>query len=307
MNPDNPFLRQSRLLMQLLPAVAEERGFALKGGTAINLFVRDLPRLSVDIDLAYLPLQGRAEALDGIHQALRRIRGRLAARKAGLRFTEGVLHGEGTEIKLVVQEGMTTVKVEVSPVLRGAVFAPVTMPVSGKAEELLGYAETPVLSKADLYAGKLCAALGRQHPRDLFDCTLLLENEGLFPELVEAFMVYLCSHNRPMAELLAPIPKPIHAEYKAELKDMTLMPVSEEKLAQTQAELAGRILAAMEDRHRRFLLGFKNGTPDWTLVHAEGVEKLPAIQWKLANLARMSKARHAEAVAKLERVLDGGR
>lgn len=47
--------------------------FALKGGTAINLFVRNLPRLSVDIDLAYLPMNNRQQALDEIDTALKTI------------------------------------------------------------------------------------------------------------------------------------------------------------------------------------------------------------------------------------------
>ena len=51
---------QVALLIRALPLVAEEPAFALKGGTAINLFVRDLPRLSVDIDLTYLPVEDRA-------------------------------------------------------------------------------------------------------------------------------------------------------------------------------------------------------------------------------------------------------
>lgn len=305
MNPDNPFFRQSQLLMQVIPAVAEEPCLALKGGTAINLFVRGLPRLSVDLDLAYLPLCGRNAALAEIHDALRRIRRRLEARRPKARVAEGIVRGEGTEIKLMVQEAGTTVKLEVSSVLRGAVFAPATKAVSGETESLLGFAEMPVMSTADLYAGKLCAALDRQHPRDWFDCTLLLENEGLFPELVEAFVVYLCSHNRPMAELLAPVPKSIHAEYEAELKNMMRFPLSEEQLVYTQMALPAQILKAMEDRHRHFLLGFKSKKPDWSLVRAEGVERLPAVQWKLANLARMPEIRHAAALAKLEQVLAG--
>lgn len=46
------YARQVKLLMAALPHVAKESCFALKGGTAINLFVQDFPRLSVDIDLA---------------------------------------------------------------------------------------------------------------------------------------------------------------------------------------------------------------------------------------------------------------
>ncbi len=50
---NNPFTEQVRLLVALLPRVAKQECFALKGGTAINMFLRDMPRLSVDIDLAY--------------------------------------------------------------------------------------------------------------------------------------------------------------------------------------------------------------------------------------------------------------
>lgn len=44
------------LLLRLLPLVIEEKGVAVHGGTAINLFLRNLPRYSVDIDLTYIPL-----------------------------------------------------------------------------------------------------------------------------------------------------------------------------------------------------------------------------------------------------------
>ncbi len=73
MDSTNPFYKQVGLLVQLLPIVGQQRCFALKGGTAINLFVRDLPRLSVDIDLAYLPMTDRDQALTEIDAALKAI------------------------------------------------------------------------------------------------------------------------------------------------------------------------------------------------------------------------------------------
>ena len=63
------YRRQVQLLVRTLPLVAQEECFALKGGTAINLFYRNLPRLSVDIDLAYLPLADRAQSLAEIDAA----------------------------------------------------------------------------------------------------------------------------------------------------------------------------------------------------------------------------------------------
>lgn len=63
---DNPYVNQVKLIFDILPLVAVEEFFALKGGTAINLFVRDMPRLSIDIDLVYLPKEERTISLDKI-------------------------------------------------------------------------------------------------------------------------------------------------------------------------------------------------------------------------------------------------
>ncbi len=68
MDSSSPFYKQVGLLVQLLPFVGQKRCFALKGGTAINLFVRDLSRLSVDIDLTYLPMAERNQALRNGHE-----------------------------------------------------------------------------------------------------------------------------------------------------------------------------------------------------------------------------------------------
>ena len=99
--PINEIYRaQVRLLLRLLPIVADEKCFALKGGTAINLFVRDLPRLSVDIDLIYLPMHGRREALVGIDAAMKRIEARILADLTGSHIAQTVK--EGAVVRLVV-------------------------------------------------------------------------------------------------------------------------------------------------------------------------------------------------------------
>ena len=71
------YRQQVALLIRTIPFVARERAFALKGGTAINLFVRDMPRLSVDIDLTYLPVEDRTTSLAAIDAAMLRIRERI--------------------------------------------------------------------------------------------------------------------------------------------------------------------------------------------------------------------------------------
>ncbi|WP_432431072.1 nucleotidyl transferase AbiEii/AbiGii toxin family protein [Mesorhizobium loti] len=205
------YRRQVTLLIQTLPAVAEEKDFALKGGTAINLFVRDMPRLSVDIDLTFLPVMLRDESMAAIEAALLRVKKRIEDSVAGVRVFES-RQNDGSLTRLVVQDrNRTQIKIEITPVLRGCVFAPEIRSVSATVEDKFGFAEIQVVSFADLYAGKIMAALDRQHPRDLFDIRDLLANEGITHDLRQGFIVYLISHGRPIAEVIASGQKDIAA------------------------------------------------------------------------------------------------
>src|SRR5580658_10434600 len=199
------YRRQAALLIRILPLIAEESCFALKGGTAINLFIRDMPRLSVDIDLTYVPVAPRAQSLPAIDAAMKRIAASVVKAVAGARVAPS--GSESAVTRLNVRHGDVQTKIEVTPVLRGCVYEPETRSVSEAVEAAFGFAEIPVVSFADLYAGKIVAALDRQHPRDLFDVRDLLANEGVDDSLRRAVIVYLLSHNRPMAEILAPTRK----------------------------------------------------------------------------------------------------
>ena len=184
------YRRRVELLLRVLPSIAKEDRFALKGGTAINLFIRELPRLSVDIDLAYVHMLGWSRALPAITTAMRRIDASIRATVRGVRVTQVPDPGAENAITgLNIQLGRAQVKIEISPVLRGCVFEPEGRGVSTAVEEEFGFAETQVLSFADLYAGKLVAALDRQHPRDLFDARELLANEGIDDAMRVALVV----------------------------------------------------------------------------------------------------------------------
>lgn len=295
------YRRQVQLLMRLLPIVARERCFALKGGTAINLFIRTLPRLSVDIDLMYLPLHERPEALAGIGAAMARIREAVLAELPGTRVGEN--RGEETTTRLIVAAAGVQVKVEVSPVLRGVVKEPVTMAVTEAVEEAFGFAETSVVSFEDLYAGKLVAALDRQHPRDLFDVRGLLANEGLTDGLREAFIIYLLSHNRPMGEVLSGRVKDITAEYRNGFDGMTDSPVSIEELVGTQQLMIGSLIGEMPDQHRAFLTSYEKGNPEWSLLNVPHAPDLPAVRWRQHNLDKLAADQRAKLVELLERAL----
>lgn len=295
------YRRQVTLLIRVVPLVAQEDCFALKGGTAINLFVRDLPRLSVDIDLTYLPVQARDQSLKEIEASLRRIAGRIKAQITGCQVTEGL--AEGRVNKLFVQLGAATVKIEVTPVLRGCVYPAKAQSVTETVEDEFGFAEIQVVSHADLYAGKLVAALDRQHPRDFFDVRDLLANEGITDDLRKAFVVYMLSHHRPMAEVLDPPRRDMKEDYEHGFVGMTEEPVPLAELEETREAMIKVIVDDMPDAHRKFLISFEQGAPDWDLLGLPGVPDLPAVKWRQFNLDKLPKEKRAALVAALKKAL----
>ncbi len=234
MDRTSSYYRQAQLLSRVLPLVAAEKCFALKGGTAINLFIRDLPRLSVDIDLVYLPMEDRATSLANIHNALTRISDAIEKALRPVNVLKA-FKTQDDSLKLIVQQGDAQIKIELSPVLRGTVHPEILMEPVPKVQAEFGYAEIQVVAFPDLYAGKICAALDRQHPRDLFDIKLLMENEGLSDDLRKTFLVYLISHGRPISELLRPTLKDIRGLYEGEFKQMAEIEVPFEELEAVSA------------------------------------------------------------------------
>lgn len=174
---DKTYADTVRLLLAVAPEVFANDIFVMKGGTAINLFVRDMPRLSVDIDVVYLPWQTpRNEALQAINQELAAI----AARVAPLGVETRLVRTKGLgDTKLIVDNATSQVKIEVNVVFRGTVLPPERRPLSARTGNQFGVEfELPILASDELYASKLVAALDRQHPRDLFDVWQLYESGG---------------------------------------------------------------------------------------------------------------------------------
>jgi len=302
-----PFLdsyrQQVALLIRVIPSVAKEEVFALKGGTAINLFVRDMPRLSVDIDLTYLPVENRAASLAAIDTAMLRIKDRIEQGLPGVKVSASRSADEKIVTKLIVRDQDAQIKIEVTPVLRGTVYAPVMTGVVPTVEDTFGFAEIRVVSFADLYAGKIVAALDRQHPRDLFDVRDLLANEGVNDALRRAFLVYLASHNRPMAEVLAPTRKPLNEEFERGFAGMTQQPVGLAELEAAREAIIATMVTEMPEDHRRFLVGLKRGEPDWNLLGVPEAQNLPAILWKLRNLDRLAADKRRALADALEKLL----
>jgi predicted nucleotidyltransferase component of viral defense system len=265
MDRSSNYYRQVQLLMQVIPFVAEQECFALKGGTAINLFVRNFPRLSVDIDLVYLPMKARNEALEDIRTALDVISSTIKDALPNTKITEAY-KDKSDALRLIVGRGGVQIKIELSPVLRGTVFKPEIMSVCDEVEDEFGFTEISVVALPDLYAGKICAALDRQHPRDLFDVKELLENEGFTDDLRKALLVYIISHNRPIAELLRPKLKDIRSIYEGEFANMAEKDVPLEELEEVRERLIQLIHEGLTEQERKFLLSFKSREPDWALL-----------------------------------------
>ena len=273
----------------------------MKGGTAINFFVRDLPRLSVDIDLTYLPVNERDFALNDIRNALVRISGEIHKRIPGTKVTLRKIHGANVLRGMVVEREGVTVKIEPNLVLRGSVYPPEVRPLSRKAQEVFElFVQNRILSTEELYAGKICAALDRQHPRDLFDVHWLLRHEGISLRIRKAFLVYVISHPRPMIEILNPSFNDIRDVFEKEFKEMTTETLSYEELCATRETLVSTLMKEVTTKEKHFLVSVKEGLPRWDLLGLEGVENLPAVKWKLLNIGKMEPSKHRDAVRKLK-------
>jgi len=264
-----------------------------------------MPRLSVDIDLTYLPIQERDKSLAHINDALRRLGSMI---EAALRGSRAVFPGGGGEraTKFQVRRGRERVQIEVSPVLRGAVHESTLRESSPAVTEQFGLIRMPVLHPLDVYAGKLCAALDRQHPRDLFNVMQLQQAASIDRALFEVFLVYLLSGDRPIAEMLSPRLTPLARVFNTEFNGMTLVPVTPDDLEKARTRLISDLRALLTDGDREFLLSVKRGNPNWTLFAHPRAERLPAVQWKLQNIARIAPEKRNAAISRLQTVLRTG-
>lgn len=175
--------------------------------------------------------------------------------------------------------------------------------VTPSVEEEFGFAEMRVLSFPDLYAGKIVAALDRQHPRDLFDVRDLLANEGIDESLRRAFLIYLVSHDRPMAEILTVRRKDIAAEFERGFVGMTRDSVQLEELLAARETLVREMIGSMPEIHREFLLAFERGNPAWDSLDLQAAAELPAVRWRQRNLNSIDTDKRAALVAQLGKVL----
>jgi predicted nucleotidyltransferase component of viral defense system len=303
--PDNIYQKQVELLLRILPSVMQEDVFALKGGTAINFFWRDYPRLSVDIDLTFLPIKERDLSLLDINDRFASIEARIKRIIPTASINQKLEGDTRAIVGLIVRDKDVTVKVEANFNLRGAVYSTVKKKLSNKAEKEFELSMSiATLSFEDLYGGKIVAALDRQHPRDLFDIKLLLENEGLTDGVRKAFIVYLISHNRSLMEVLNPGLQDIKSIFESDFVGMTSESVKLDDLLDARAKLIKKIKESLTETEKKFLLSWKSKKPEWKLLGIDGIENMPGVRRRLMNLEGMAPEKHKQAFEKLKRYFE---
>ncbi len=302
---DSIFYRQANLVLDILPLIAKFDSFALKGGTAINYFIRDLPRLSVDIDLTYLPIEDRQTTLNSINTILDALSEEIADTISSISIAPKINKTTQNIERLVIEQSGVTIKIEPNLIIRSSVYPPARMILGSAAGK---YFEKSVkiqtLALEDLYGGKICASLDRQHPRDLFDIKLLLDNEGITYKIRTAFIIYLISHNRPMNELLNPTFQDISHQFTAEFRGMTFIPIALDELNHARKKLVTQLLSDLTKNEKQFIISVKSKKPQWDLIDVEHIKDLPAVKWKLLNLEKMDKKSHEKALTKLIKIFE---
>ena len=293
------YKKQVALLLNVIPEIAKESCFALHGGTAINLFVRDMPRLSIDVDLTYIPIEDRISSLQNISDALERAKKHIE--KAVPHIT--VLHRIDAA-KLLVSVPGAAIKIEVNTVIRGILREPIKLTLNSKAQDAFEvFSAINVVPIGQLYGGKICAALDRQHPRDLFDVKYLLQNEGITNEIKEGFLLCLLCSDRPIHEVLSPNFLDQRAAMDNQFSGMSDEDFNYEEYEAIRKQLVQVIHQSLTHQDKEFLLNIKNLTPDWTQYN---FERFPAVIWKLQNLQKLkdkNPKKHQELYEALKRNL----
>ena len=271
----NVYAQKVELLLRLIPIVMEEDVFAIHGGTAINLFLKDLPRYSVDIDLTYIPLADRQTSLDDINMHLKAI-----AEKAKKAFKGMHIVPNFNTCKLLCEYRGKQVKIEVNQTKRGIVGGAVqAIPLSEKAQEEFSLF-------CELYGGKIAAALSRQHPRDLFDVKYM---DIPLSECREGLIFCLLGSDRPIHESFAPSMIDQREAMKNQFAGMTDVPFTYEEFEETRAKLINDVKLLMTESDKKFLISFESGQPEWEGYEFEYFKDYPSVQWKLLNLKKLAK------------------
>jgi hypothetical protein len=292
---NNIYKEQVRLLLRILPLIFKEKDFAVHGGSAINLFIKDLPRYSVDVDLTYIPLLEREESLKNINTKLVNI-GEDIKRS----FTGIIIKPVPNKLLCTLEK--STVKIEVNGIQRGVIGDVIEMPLCAKArEEFTLYSKARIVPISQLYGGKIGAALSRQHPRDLFDYKYM--DIPVYDEIKQGFVFNLLSSKKPIIELLSPNKINQIKALESQFRGMTDIPFSYDDYEQVRLHLISFVNSNLSDSDKEFFINFENGNPFWDYSGYDTFKDYPSIQWKQLNINKFKQenpVKHKRGIQKLE-------
>jgi predicted nucleotidyltransferase component of viral defense system len=292
---NNLYKEQVRLLLRILPVIYREEDFAVHGGTAINLFVKNLPRYSVDVDLTYIPIGPREVSMAGIDK-------KLTAISLQLQRVVPELNIRPVPNKLLCTVGRSTVKIEVNGIKRGIIGPTIEMPLCDKAQTEFGmYCKARIVPLEQLYGGKIAAALSRQHPRDLFDYNYM--DTDKIVDLKRGYMFALLGSDKPFIESLSPNVINQHEALENQFRGMTDVPFTYENYERTREQLIKFVNEMLNEEDKTFLISFEEGSPQWESSAYNDFMEFPSVQWKLQNVNKLkiqNPAKHRQEVNRLK-------
>ena len=295
------FKEQVDLLITVMGYMPWDQCFALKGGTALNLFYSNMPRLSVDIDLVYLPLNSHEEAIAEMESILTGYKGKFT--KSGFQVHMTKASGDDFVGKLIVSRGRASIKIESNMIMRGVFYPVETKTLLNEASAYFQQeVDVTCLGFLELMAGKLVAMLDRQHPRDIFDMMCFLKNGNSLKCITDIFVVYLIQANRPVSELLNPNLKDIEQSYKTNFEGMTREKVSLDELIVCRHKIVSQLPGLLREHYKDFLVCMMEGRPKWDDLPFKNIENYPGVQWKLLNIRKMPMDRVKKEVRLIEDV-----
>lgn len=293
---NNIYRRKVELLLRILPFVTDEECFAIHGGTAINLFVNNLYRLSVDIDVTYIPIENRNLSLQHINEALERIAHRV---KRAFRDVRVILRPDIS--KITCESNGCQVKIEVNQTKRGLVCGDATLlPLCEKAQSLFGMeVEARVVSVPQLYGGKISAALSRQHPRDLFDVRHM---DVALADVKDGLIFCLLGSDRPIHESFVPNLIDQHDALERQFSGMSEIPFGYDDFESTRDRLVRDVNSLMTEEDKRFLIDFESLAVDWGDTPYFSFREYPSVKWKMQNLQKLKALNPKKLMAEADKL-----
>ncbi len=291
---NNLYKEQVRLLLRILPVIYREEDFAVHGGTGINLFIKNLPRYSVDVDVTYIPLGPRDESLAEIDNKLGSISQQQQRAVPGINIRP-------VPNKLLCTLGRSTVKIEVNGIKRGIIGPIIEMPLCNKAQAEFGmYCKARIVPVEQLYGGKITAALSRQHPRDLFDYNYMEPDK--IDRLKQGFMFALLGSDKPFIESLSPNSLNQQEALDNQFRGMTDIPFTYENYENVRIRLIEFVNAMLNEEDKAFLVRFEEGAPQWKKSTYSDFRDFPSVQWKLLNVNKLKAHNLAKHRLEVERL-----